>query len=99
MASRARIGVSSAVAAGQLKLPHARREPRLICGQDCFGGGLDELGYVAGVGDHRHVARWDLGGGGTHALGELALSVGGIASSFSATRYQDGCDSGRPDCW
>jgi hypothetical protein len=52
-----------------------RRMPRLICGLDCLGGGLDELGYVARVGDHRHVARWDLDGGGTHALGELALGV------------------------
>src|SRR5579872_2590593 len=50
--------------------------PRLICGLDCFGSGLDELDYIAGVGDHRHVARWDLNGGGTHPFGELALGVG-----------------------
>src|SRR5580704_11134002 len=64
-------------AQGQHSPTRARGDCRgLICGLDCLGGGFDELGYVAGVGDYRHVTRWNLDGGGTHALGELALSVG-----------------------
>jgi hypothetical protein len=45
-------------------------------GLDGFGGGLDELGHVIGVGDHRYVAGRDFDGGGPHALGELPLGIG-----------------------
>lgn len=56
--------------------------PRLICGLDCLGGGLDELGYVAGVGDYRHVARWDLDGGDTHALASSVDAARGCCTAY-----------------
>jgi hypothetical protein len=41
-----------------------------------FGCGLDDLGDLIGVGDHRAVVGLDLDSGCAHALGELALGVG-----------------------
>src|SRR5690348_8590098 len=40
-----------------------------------FGGRLDELCHVTGVGDHRDVAGRNLDGGGAHAGGELPLGI------------------------
>ena len=55
-------------------------------GLDGFSGGLDELGHVIRVGDHRYVAGRDFDGGGPHALGELPLGIG----RDRLTRNQDG---------
>src|SRR4029077_20678115 len=43
--------------------------------RDGFGGRLDELCHVTGVGDHRDVAGGDLDGGGAHVGGEPPLGV------------------------
>jgi len=46
---------------------------RGLGGRRCgFGGVLDELHHVVGVGDHRHMTGGNLDGGGAHAGGELA---------------------------
>ena len=47
-----------------------RSSPGLRSLPNGLGGGLDELGHLVGVGDHRHVAGRDLDRGGAHALGE-----------------------------
>src|SRR4029077_1237892 len=48
----------------------------LARGRHGFGGRLDELCHVTGVGDHRDGAGGDLDGGGAHAGGELPLGGG-----------------------
>jgi hypothetical protein len=52
---------------------------RSIGGLDSFGGGLNELGYVIGMGDHRQVAGRDFDGNGPMRLANCRSASGGIA--------------------
>src|SRR5260370_32644566 len=45
-------------------------------GHCCLCRRFDELHHVLRVGDHRHVARRDFDGGGTHTPGEQTLGIG-----------------------
>ena len=56
--------------------PGWRITPFLARGPDGFGGGLDELSHVVGMGDHGHVAGRDFDRRGVHPLGELPLGLG-----------------------
>jgi hypothetical protein len=56
-----------------------------------LGGGLDELHYVFGVGNHRHVVRRDFDGGGAHPRGGPALGIGREGLIALRDQEQDGC--------
>jgi hypothetical protein len=75
--------------------PGGARPEVLAGGLDGLGGGLDELGHVVGMGDHRQVAGWDFRGGGTHPRAELPFGVGRddlvvLAAQVTVNKYATG---------
>ena len=65
-------------------------------GLDSFGGGLDELSHVSGVGDHRHLADRDYDGDGPMRLANCctAYMTRALTESTSAAKWWTKSSSG-----